>query len=122
MYPVSYFRVDVVNTPPGRPRSSSVSSLSRVGGHRTAVPANIHPPWSFTADISENVRSRRAHTVPTYGPARITSMLPVFRNKFPLNEFAGYGNPKSLWSHTRASRSQQLIMGYFRQTPGVEKP
>ncbi|KAI6341312.1 hypothetical protein MCOR30_002171 [Pyricularia oryzae] len=106
MYPVSYFRVDVVNTPPGRPRSSSVSSLSRVGGHRTAAPANIHPPWSFTADIS----------------ARITSMLPVFRNKFPLNEFAGYGNPKSLWSHTRASRSQQLIMGYFRQTPGVEKP
>ncbi|KAI6266922.1 hypothetical protein MCOR27_002988 [Pyricularia oryzae] len=39
MYPVSYFRVDVVNTPPGRPRSSSVSSLSRVGGHRTAAPA-----------------------------------------------------------------------------------
>ncbi|ELQ35347.1 hypothetical protein OOU_Y34scaffold00712g20 [Pyricularia oryzae Y34] len=115
MYPVSYFRVDVVNTPPGRPRSSSVSSLSRVGGHRTAVPANMPAQ-------PENVRSRRAHTVPTYGPARITSMLPVFRNKFPLNEFAGYGNPKSLWSHTRASRSQQLIMGYFRQTPGVEKP
>ncbi|KAI7930214.1 hypothetical protein M0657_001727 [Pyricularia oryzae] len=117
MYPVSYFRVDVVNTPPGRPRSSSVSSLSRVGGHRTAVPAT-----TIYCFVKENVRSRRAHTVPTYGPARITSMLPVFRNKFPLNEFAGYGNPKSLWSHTRASRSQQLIMGYFRQTPGVEKP